>query len=435
MIKLNKLLALGLSAVLAASCFAGCGGGADSGSGDASGGDAASGDKIKLTMGMWDKRQQPAMQSLIDAYTAANPNVSIELQSTSYKGGEYWTKLEASMTGGTAPDVFWMNALHVESYVEGNMLLPLDDYISKDSYDMSAFPDSLVGLYNIEGKQYAIPKDFDTNAVWYNKKMFDEAGVPYPTDDWTWDDFVETARKMTNPEKGVYGTAAPLDWQTCYYNTINAAGGWILNEDATATGYNDPNTQKGIQCWVDLITEGVSPSLADTTDTPPDSMFESEKVAMLWAGSYMTPEYMQNETVKDHIDLVEAPSFEGKKGNVINGLGYAVYVNSKQKDEAAKFALWLGGEEAMKIQGQAGAVISARKDAQKYFAEAMPHINLKAYTNQADIATAIPVCKVSAELFDLENKSLKLAFAGEATVAEACKQAAEECDALLATMN
>lgn len=420
---LKKAVAVLMMTMVTASCLAGC-----QSQGDKSG-------KVQLTFGIWDKNQQPTMQVLCDAYTAQNPNVSIEIQLTPYKGGEYWTKLEASMTGGTAPDVFWMNGLHVESYVDGEMLLPLDEYITSNSFDLSQFPESLVSLYNVEDKQYAVPKDFDTNAVWYNKEIFDNAGVAYPTDDWTWEDMFETAKQLTDKSKGIYGIAAPLDFQTCYYNTIFAANGSILNADKTATGYNDPNTQKGIQCWIDLINEGISPTLAETTDTSADAMFESSKLAMIWAGSYMTPEYIQNDVVKGKIDLVEVPTFEGNQGNVINGLGYSVYAKSKQKEEASKFALWLGGEEAMKIQGQSGVVISARNDAQQYFAETNPELNLKAYTNQVGIATALPCCKVSSQLFDIEAKYLKLAFSNEMSLQEACSKIVEESDAALAEMN
>lgn len=423
--KVKKMLGLSLSMMMMLASFTGC----------TQQETGSNGGKTNLSFGIWDKNQQPTMQALCDAYTAVNPNVSIEIQITPYKGGEYWTKLEASMTGGTAPDVFWNNGLHVENYVDGGMVLPLNEYIEKESFDLNVFPTSLVGLYNIEGEQYAVPKDFDTNAVWYNKEIFDAAGVAYPTDDWTWDDMIETAKKLTDKEKGIYGIAAPLDFQTCYYNTIFSSGGYILDEGKATTGYNDPNTQKGIQCWIDLINEGISPTLAETTDTSADSMFESGKLAMIWAGSYMTPEYVQNDVVKGKIDLVEAPTFEGKQGNVINGLGYSVYAKSKQKDEAAKFALWLGGEEAMKIQGQSGVVISARNDAQKYFAESNPELNLQAYTNQSQIATALPCCKVSSQLFDIEAKYLKLAFSNEMTVEEACAKIASEVEPLLADMN
>ncbi len=422
------MLALALVFVMSVTALSGCGGAQQTG-GSQSG---SSSNPVKLTFAIWDKNQQKAMQSLCDAYTKENPNVSIEIQLTPYKGGEYWTKLEASMNGGTALDVFWINVLHLDKYTQGGMVEPLNQAVESQKFDTAQFPESLVKAYTLNNNLYAIPKDFDTNAVWYNKDIFDAAGVAYPKAGWTWDDMVAAAKKLTNKDKGIYGIAAPLDFQTCYYNTIFAAGGYILNSDKTATGYSDAKTQKGIQSWIDLIQSGVSPTLAQTTETSADAMFESGKLAMCWAGSYMTPEYMQNDVVKDKIDLVELPSFEGKEANVINGLGYSVYSKSKQKDAAEKFALWLGGTEAMKIQGQAGAVISSRNDAQKYFADTYPKINLKAYTDKASIATSLPACLVSSELFDTEAKYLKQAYSGEMSLADACTKIDQESTALLA---
>ncbi len=390
--------------------------------------------KVTLTFGIWDKNQQPAMQKLCDAYTAQNPDVKVEIQLTTYKGGEYWTKLEASCNGGTAPDVFWMNGLHVESYVDGGMLESLSGDVGEADFATSDFPETLINLYTLDNKLYAVPKDFDTNALWYNKKIFDAAGVDYPTDDWTWDDMVAAAAKLTDASKGIYGIAAPLDFQTCYYSTINAAGGYILNDDMTAAGYNDPKTQEGIQCWIDLINDGYSPSLPDMTDTSPDALFESNKLGMIWAGSYMTPEYIGNSEISSDINLVEAPSFEGNKGNVINGLGYAVYSQSKNKEEAIKFALWLGSSEAMKIQGETGVVISARNDAHKYFAEANPDINLAAYTNQVDVAKLLPCFTKSSELFDIEANYLKKAYAGEMSLKDACTKINKEVEDLLSSL-
>lgn len=417
----KKLLALTLATVLAAGCLSGCGGSSS----------GASGGKTKLSFGIWDKNQQPAMQAMVDAYTKENPDVTIEIQITPYKGQEYFTKLDASMNGGTAPDIFWMNAMHLQKYVDGGMLEPLEEPMSAAGIDATQFPESLLKLYTIDGKKYAVPKDFDTNALWYNKEIFDNAGVPYPTDDWTWEDMVAAGQKLGNKEKGIYALGASLDYQTNYYNTVFACGGFILNDEKTTFGYNDPGTVEGIQCWIDLINDGLSPDVNQTTETTQDAMFEAGSLAMNWAGSYMTPEFLSNETIKDKIDLVEAPAYKGKKANVINGLGYCVFSKSKNKEEAVKFAMWLGGAEAMKIQGESGVVIAARNDAQHYFADAHPEINLNAYLNQAQLATPLPAFRHSGELIDIEYNYMKQAFAGQMTLQEACDALQQEATALL----
>ena len=126
---MRKVAALGLCVALGATMLTACGG---------SKGESASGGKTELNFGIWDENQRPAMEKMVKAYEKENSDVKINIQLTPYKGGEYWTKLEAAASGGKAPDVFWLNVLHLDSYVEGGILDDLTDKIKdsdiKDSY-------------------------------------------------------------------------------------------------------------------------------------------------------------------------------------------------------------------------------------------------------------------------------------------------------------
>lgn len=416
---IKKLAAVGLTAVLGAGLLAGCGGDGKS-----------SGGKTEITFGIWDENQRPAMEQMVEAYEKEHDDVTIKIQLTPYK--DYFTKLETSATGGKAPDVFWVNVLHLDAYVEGGILADLTDAVA-DSDIPDSYSETLLNKYVRDGKNYGVPKDFDTNALWYNKEMFDEADVAYPTDDMSYDDLVALATELKDKlPDGVYPFACPVDFQTWYYQTVYANDGWILNEDATETGYTDEKTMAGIQCWIDMINAGLSPSSSALAETTPDAMFEGEQIAMNFAGSYMVPEYAANDTIKDKIDCVEIPTFNGKEDNVINGLAYCVFEGSKNKDAATDFAIWLGSSEAQEIQGKTGVVISARTDAQHCFAEANDKYNLAAYTNHADEAYPLPVCNKAAELYDLEAQYIKQAYDGTMTLKEACTQLKQEADALLA---
>lgn len=162
---MRKVAALGLCVALGATMLTACGG---------SKGESASGGKTELNFGIWDENQRPAMEKMVKAYEKENSDVKINIQLTPYKGGEYWTKLEAAASGGKAPDVFWLNVLHLDSYVEGGILDDLTDKI-KDSDIKDSYSETLVNNYVRDKKNYAVPKDFDTNALWYNKEIFDSA--------------------------------------------------------------------------------------------------------------------------------------------------------------------------------------------------------------------------------------------------------------------
>ena len=230
---MRKVAALGLCVALGATMLTACGG---------SKGKSASGGKTELNFGIWDENQRPAMEKMVKAYEKENSDVKINIQLTPYKGGEYWTKLEAAASGGKAPDVFWLNVLHLDSYVEGGILDDLTDKI-KDSDIKDSYSETLVNNYVRDKKNFAVPKDFDTNALWYNKEIFDKCGVPYPTDDMSYDDLVATAKALKDSGKlgdGVYPFACPVDFQTWYYQTVYANGGYILSDDKKSTGYDDP---------------------------------------------------------------------------------------------------------------------------------------------------------------------------------------------------
>lgn len=240
---------------------------------------------------------------MIDAYKEINPDVTIEIQLTPWK--DYWTKLEASATGGTAPDVFWLNTLHAEVYQEGGILADLTQAAEKSDIGLyENYAEAMTSSYTIDGKLYAIPKDTGTCALWYNKELFDKAGVAYPTDDWTWDDMKQASEKLKdNMGEGVYAIGAPVDFEV-YSSTIFAAGGTIMTADKTASTYTMPETIEGVQCWIDLIEKGYSPSIEDMTDSSAATRFEGGRLAMFMGGSYMTTQFASNEEIKDKINLV-----------------------------------------------------------------------------------------------------------------------------------
>jgi multiple sugar transport system substrate-binding protein len=360
----KRLIAAGVAAALATVALAGC-----SNADKAEGGEKG---EVTLTYGVW--AQEDVMQQLIDAFEAKNEGIKVEMQVNPWQ--EYWTKLQVAAQGGTAPDAFWMLADHFQVYAANDQLMPLDDEISKAGVDMSNYPKALVDMFNYEGHQYGLPKDFDTIGLFYNKDLFDAAGVEYPNENWTWDDVKAAAAKLTDKDKGVYGIAAPIDRQQGHYNTIPQAGGSVISDDKKISGYDDPKTQAGLQYWVDFIKNGQSPTLQQMADTEPVAMFENEMIAMYYGGSYFVQRYYDNEALRAKIDVTVLPKGE-KRATVINGIQNVGFANSKHKPELAKFLLFLGSEEAAKIQAASGAVIPAYNGTQQAWVDSMPELNLQ----------------------------------------------------------
>src|SRR5688572_10992281 len=140
-------------------------------------------DQVTITYAIWDNNQLPAHEQIIAAFEAEHPNINVEPQVVPW--GNYWDKLQTAVAGGEAYDVFWMNGPNFPVYASKGVLMDLQDTIDAAQIDMSVFPEALLKVYTYDGKVYGMPKDFDTIALFYNKAIFDAAGVAYPTADWT----------------------------------------------------------------------------------------------------------------------------------------------------------------------------------------------------------------------------------------------------------
>src|SRR4051812_36490181 len=169
--------AAALSLVLTA-----CGGiGGSSGGGDA-GADADGGaiDTSKATgeisYWLWENAQQPAYQSCADLFQQQNPGTKITI--SQFAWDDYWNKLTGAFVAGSAPDVFTDHLAKYGEFVSQDQLVPLDDTLKKDNFDVNQYQPGLADLWvGQNGKRYGLPKDFDTVSVFYNKKLVDAGGV------------------------------------------------------------------------------------------------------------------------------------------------------------------------------------------------------------------------------------------------------------------
>lgn len=380
--------------------------------------------KVSLSYGVWDKNQVPAMQKIIDAYHAAHPNVSVSVQLTPY--ADYFTKLQAAATGGQAPDVFWMNGPNFQLYASNGVLAPLTG-----NPDTSNYSASLVKLYQYKGKQYGLPKDFDTIGLWYNKKLFDAAGVKYPDPSWTWSTFDTAAQKLTNPSKGQYGAVSLLEGQEGYYNTIYQAGGYVVSPDGKSSGYGSSQAVDGLKFWTDLIQNKLSPNQQQMTDTAPYQMFEAGKVAMFWGGSWDAVEFGGNSTTKADADVAVLP-MGVQRATVIHGLSNVVFSRSAHKQAAEDFATFLGSKQAAQIEGSTGTVIPAYTGTQAAWVAAYPQFHLQNFLDELPYAKPLPVSANTAAWNTLETDNLTKAWTGAEPVNSAAHALADSMDQVLA---
>lgn len=372
-------------------------------------------ENVTITFAFWDNNQEPGMKAIADAYMAAHPGVTVEVQVTPWD--QYWTKLEASAQGSgeAMPDVFWMHSNQFFKYVAADKLLPLDF-----EYDYTPYPAGVTALYNFNNVHYAVPKDYDTIALVYNKEIFDNAGIAYPDDTWTWDTLLETAKKLTDPEKGIYGFGAPNDRQSGYLNLIYQNEGFAFEDGKS--GYDQAATQEAIQWWVDLQkVHQVSPSQESFVDMGVDDQMQAGKLAMCFTGSWMMSSYTNNELFADKFDLAVLP--QGKtRASIYNGLGYAGAASTKYPEVVKDFIQFCGTEEANKLQAEKKAAIPAFAGTEKYFTDNFTTINIACYPEMISYGVQYPFSPNKSLWESQEEELMNEVYAGSKTVEEACNE-------------
>lgn len=384
----------------------------------------------KLNYGIWDNVQQPAMEEIIDAFNEEYPNIEVSITTAPFD--QYFTRLQTQAGSGEMPDVLWMNGPNVQLYASEGMLMPLSELLEAGDIDPGNYPDAMNELYTMEGEQYAVPKDFDTIGLWYNKRLFDEAGVEHPSDGWTWDDFRSAAKTISDElgDQGVYGFAGGVANQALVYPAIMQAGGEIISEDGTTSGYDSSEARQAFQMLADMVEDGSSPSVATTTDTEYYELFSSERAAMAWDGNWRVATYADSPAM-ENIQVTHLPR-EQRQATPIHGIGNAVAANTSEPEAAAAFLAFLGGEQAAIIQAEMGTANPAFTGSQDAYIASVPEFDLQVFIDAAEeYAIQYPVSLNTAAWLNEESEYFPALISGEMTVDEGTSALAEAMNAHL----
>ncbi|GAA1128646.1 sugar ABC transporter substrate-binding protein [Arthrobacter flavus] len=426
--KSYKLTALAAGAALALSA---CGAEAEGG-GD--GADVSLPDDkdmaASISYGLWDDVQRPAMEELIAGFNEEYPNIDVSITTTPF--AQYFTKLQTQAGGGELPDVFWLNGPNFQTYAAEGMIEPLSSLVEAGAIDPANYPDAMNDLYSYEGTMYAVPKDYDTVALWYNEELFERAGVDVPTGNWTWEDFTSAAKTISTEleDEGVYGYAGGTSNQSLVYDAVLQAGGEIITEDGKS-GYDSPEALKAFEMLAGMVADGSSPSIETTAETQPTALFSSGQAAMIWDHNQRSNVFAESPDFES-FNVVPLPKDE-RQATVIHGVGNAMAAEGENKEAAAAFLTYLGGEEAATLQAESGAANPAYVGTQDAYVNSIPEIDLQIFIDAADeYAFPYPVSRNSSAWLTEESTYFPRILSGELPVEEGLSQLAEAVNEHLA---
>lgn len=367
------------------------------------------------------------LQQMIDTYTAEHPNVTIKLQSYGYD--DYFTQLTAKVSGGQAPDVFELNYENFVSYAKKGALMPLDDIIKAQNIDTAAYNEMALKAFQADGHQYGVPNSFSNVVLIYNKDLFDQANISYPTDDWNWEDAMEAAGKIRALGDNIFGYYHPISFNE-YYKVVKQNGGSLFNDDYTQFTMDTPANVEALQYMVDMQQKtNVMPTAEQMAGMGDWDLFKSGRLGMIVTGIWAFPDFTRD--CDFDWDIVVEPGHTQKATHFFSN-GYVINKDSKAAETAADFIAFISSNpKATQIRLDAAWELPPVTDQSivDQYLTITPPENREAVFKSLDYLVTPPVITQFAELQDIIGQHLNDAAAGIVTPEQALKDMQADCSA------
>lgn len=395
--------------------------------------------KPTLKIAIWGGTDEiDVINKLVNEWQKNHPEIIAKVEHT--PAGSYTNKLLIRIAGGTAPDVMFVEGNIFVNFFAIDAFMDLTAFIKNDSeFELSNFFPEGLERFTRNGKVYCIPRDVAPFAcVYYNKKSFDEQGVPYPSDDWTWEDLLEKAQKLTKilPD-GKVGRYGFYGWT--WQNFIYSNGGNIVDnvENPKMFTMTGERAVDGLQFYADLINKyKVSPSPMTLGDLGmgAQQLFMSEKLAMYQSGYWESNVFRGIKDFEwDVVMFPKGPAGIRKFGT--GGSGYCILKTTKHPELAWEIVKLLTGEKAQIALAGIGLTQPAIESIAKgsYFAESQALPKNKAMLNNAiKYVVYEPFHPKWREINELYlAPELDLVFNGTETAMDAAMKIAPEANRLL----
>jgi multiple sugar transport system substrate-binding protein len=294
-----------------------------------------------------------------------HPNIEIEPEHIP-GSDEYVSKMLTAFVAGTEPDVMSLDASSAAVFIVNDTLRDLTPFVQADHLDLSVYYPNVLDLARRGSHLYALPADFTPMMLYYNKRAFDQAGLPYPQDGWTWADFHAACQRLTLWPRGAlhptrYGFLVET-WMPGWIMWIWQNGGDVLSpEGRRATGYLDsPATIGAVQFLTDLVKDHLAPSLSQTQAQGADP-FESGLVAMRISGHWNIVGLKASETIKmADVGVVGLPQ-NRRRATVIYESGYAITKRCPHPRAAWEYVKFMSGPFVQRKKAELGLGISANR--------------------------------------------------------------------------
>jgi multiple sugar transport system substrate-binding protein len=392
---------------------------------------------VEITYMMWGSPEELAVwQKIVDDFQAINPNIKVKVDVADWTG--YWEKLKTLYAGNTPPDVFAMDGPLFPDWQTRGVLLNLQPYLDATPGFLDGFYPVTLQNYKLADGYYGLPRDFQTIVMFYNKDMFDKAGVAYPKPDWTIADFREAAKKLTLDTNGdgkieQWGFDSDVwDMELFWSEAVWGQGGDIINADHTKTLLGEPKARQAFQLISDLIKVDKSMPTPETAAQYGGDLFQAGVAAMWPMGHWAVPQYA---AVNFKYDIAPMPTGPAGRATSVNSAGFVVAKDSKHPKEAwefIKFALSEAGQKRLAELGFAIPVLKSVAESPSYLKQAGPAINQQVFLDALQYAHVKPSFKGYDQWSTVVGDGLAPAWNGEKDINAVLDEIVPAADAVLA---
>lgn len=357
--------------------------------------------------------QEETLKKMIEIFESKNPDIKVDVQITGYE--DYFTKLATTVGGGNPPDVFEMNMENFLSYMLRGACADLTGKI-----DTANYREGTLAAVSSEGKIYAVPMSFSTCVLFYNKDLFDQAGVAYPTDEWTWADAQAAAEKIKALGDDIWGYYQPITYNE-FYKSIKGNGGSVLSEDYSQFTMNTPENVAVLEAMIARVRgeNHVMPTKEELAGRGDWDLFTEGKLGMIITGIWGFPTFAEKCTFD--WDIVVEPGYKTPSTFFFANVN-CVSPSSDKQEAAAKFVDAMGSDpDIVQLRLDANWELPTIADQSKLsqYIEMTPPANRKAVFDSMDYAAAPPALEEQGAVVEIIDNVLSTLETNDMTAQEA----------------
>ncbi|MDE5415058.1 ABC transporter substrate-binding protein [Alkalihalobacterium chitinilyticum] len=353
MFKKKTLASLGFSTLLVSGLLVGCGGSDTSSTKeDTTDKDNENQEQVEITLSGWGSSptEQKLFEETLASFEEKNPHIKVKLDVIA---DQYMDVMKTRLIGGQAADVFFLDAFEAPALMETGVLEPLDGYITED-FDIDDFEQPLLDAFKRDGAIFGLPKDTSTLALFYNKTMFEEAGIENPPT--TFEELQEVAKQLTQGTD-VYGYGIVADLARNVF-IAESKGGKIATDNKATFGSTE--VVEALQPLLDMRLD--DKSAAQPSEVGANwggEMFGQGKVAMILEGNWTLP-FLAETFPNLEFGTAEVPTIDGQNGTMAFTVAYVMNAQSEKKEAAWELISYLTGKEGMEQWTSGGSALPTR---------------------------------------------------------------------------